>query len=156
MSKKFETKRHWTQKDTPPYVTVHCGFRTVFTFHFSSPNNKFCGLFMKSDVQRFEIIYTIALLAVEMGTSNWIAASWTRIPSRIAFTAWSILGSIAEKTSGCVALSRQKKISEKEREAERINAKTTTRRDVWGRALLIFMALRFKNFGNFSFQLPWW
>ena len=57
----------------------------------------------------------------------------------------------AEKTSGCVVLSRQKKISEKEREAERINAKTTTRRDVWGRALLIFMVLSFKNL---KFFLP--
>ena len=55
----------------------------------------------------------------------------------------------AEKTAGCVVLSRQKKISEKEREAERINAKTTTRRDVWGRALLIFMTLRFKNWEFF-------
>ena len=57
----------------------------------------------------------------------------------------------AEKTSGCVVLSRHKKISEKEREAERINAKTTTRSDVWGRVCLNSMALRFKRFGNFSF-----
>ena len=61
-----------------------------------------------------------------------------------------------EKISGCVVLSQQKNISEKEWEAERINAKTTTRRDVWGRVFLNSMAFRFKRFGTFSFLSRQW